>query len=256
MQITAATFIMVCPLVFLAGLVDSIAGGGGLISLPAYLFAGIPIHNTVGTNKFSSSCGAVVAVFRFARRGLIRWRIAAPAVVTGMLGSGIGAHLSLLLNEKTLLWMLLGVLPLVALAVFNKHLLTDSTPKTDIFTLRQYAGVTISSFLVGIYDGMYGPGTGTFLIILLTAAARLPIAEANALAKTINMVTNLTAMVIFLLNGQVLLLLGITAALFNMAGQYVGSGMVMTKGSRVIRPIMLTVLLLLFVKILTELLGG
>lgn len=256
MQPTALSFFIICPLVFFAGLVDSIAGGGGLISLPAYLFAGIPIRNTVGTNKFSSSCGAVVSVVRFAKKGLIRWKIAIPAVLTGMAGSALGANLSLLLNERILLWMLLAVLPLVALAVSNKKLLTARRAETKAFSARQYVSVTLVSFFIGIYDGIYGPGTGTFLIILFTAASGLGMSEANALAKTVNLVTNFTALAVFLWNGQVLFLLGIAAACFNMAGQYVGSGMVMNKGSRVIRPVMLIVLALLFLKILTELLGN
>lgn len=255
-MITPMTFMIICPLVFLAGLVDSIAGGGGLISLPAYIFAGIPIHSAVGTNKFSSSCGAVVSVVRFAKKGLIRWKIALPAVATGILGSSIGAHISLMLNEKVLLLLLLAVLPAVAFAVLNKNLLADHPSPAGNFSFFQYASVALSALAVGVYDGLYGPGTGTFLIILFTAAAGMNMAEANALAKTINMVTNITALAVFLLNGRVLFLLGIVTAVFNMAGQYVGSGMVMSRGSRVIRPIMLAVLLLLFVKILTELLAG
>ena len=102
-----------------------------------------------------------------------------------------------------------------------------------------------------MYDGIYGPGTGTFLIIAFTVFAKLNIGHANGQAKAINLTTNLTSLVIFLLNGQVLIPLGIAAALCNMAGGYIGSGMAMSNGTRIVRPIILVVLLLLFIKILT-----
>ena len=105
----------------------------------------------------------------------------------------------------------------------------------------------------GIYDGFYGPGTGTFLIIAFTVFAGMSVGTANAQAKVINLTTNITSLVVFLRSGQVLLVLGFAAAACNMLGNYIGSGLVMTKGSRIVRPIILIVLALLFVKIVFRL---
>ena len=87
MILTVKTFLIVCPLLFLAGFVDSIAGGGGLISLPAYLFAGLPVHMAIGTNKLSSACGTSLTTVRFIRKGLVRWRLAIPGVGAAIAGS-------------------------------------------------------------------------------------------------------------------------------------------------------------------------
>ena len=88
MTLTPKTFLIVCPLLFLAGFVDSIAGGGGLISLPAYLFAGLPVHMAIGTNKLSSACGTSLTTARFIRGGLIRWKLALPGIAAAMGGRG------------------------------------------------------------------------------------------------------------------------------------------------------------------------
>ncbi|MBQ7175264.1 MAG: TSUP family transporter [Lachnospiraceae bacterium] len=251
MTLTPITFLIVCPMVFLAGLVDSIGGGGGLISLPAYLFAGLPIHLAIGTNKMSSCCGTAVAATRFAKNGLIDLKLAVPAIVMAIIGSSIGAHISMQMDERILRYLLIAVLPIAAYFVLNRHLFNDNGTGRVNYDRRTYLVACLSALLIGIYDGTYGPGTGTFLIIAFTVFAKLSIGQANGQTKAINLTTNLTSLVIFLLNGQVLVPLGIAAALCNMAGGYIGSGMAMQNGARIVRPIILVVLVLLFIKILT-----
>ena len=244
------TFLIVCPLLFLAGFVDSIAGGGGLISLPAYLLAGLPIHSAIATNKFSSSFGTVIAVARFIKSGMVSLRLALPAVICGIVGSAAGAKLSMVISEKVLLAMLLVVLPVAAFCVLNKRLFMDHGNGSVSITTHNIVVASICTLLIGIYDGMYGPGTGTFLIIAFTVGARLSIAQANANAKVINLSTNVAALTVFLLHGQVLITVGIAAALSNMLGNYLGAGLVLTKGVKVVRPIIIVVLALLLAKII------
>ncbi len=246
-------FLIVCPLLFLAGFVDSIAGGGGLISLPAYMFAGLPIHNAIATNKLSSTCGTSLSLIRFIKNKLINVRIAVPAVIAGMTGSFFGARLSLLISEKYLKGLLLIVLPVSAFLVLNKKLFRDngkSDVKADAKTLII---VIISSLVIGLYDGLYGPGTGTFLIIAFTVLAKMGIAPANAHCKAINTATNVTALVVFIMNGSILISLGLAAAVCNMLGNYAGSSLAMKESTRITKPIILIVLTLLLIKILTEL---
>ena len=95
MTLTLQTFLIVCPMLFLAGLVDAIGGGGGLISLPAYLLAGVPIHNAIATNKLSSTCGTALVTVRFIRQGLVNWKLALPTILFAVLGSSIGANASM-----------------------------------------------------------------------------------------------------------------------------------------------------------------
>ena len=216
MQLTPVSFLIVCPLLFLAGLIDAIGGGGGLISLPAYLLTGLPVHQAIATNKLSSSCGTSLSTFRFLRHGLINLKLAVPSVVA--------AHLSLLISEEIMKYVLFAVLPVAAFFVLNRHLFKDHS-EGAVFNRRTLIVCILSAFIIGGYDGFYGPGTGTFLIIAFTVFAGMSVSASNAQAKVINLTSNLSALAVFLLNGQVVFLLGLAGAVCNMAGNYVGSGL-------------------------------
>ena len=249
MILTAKTFLIICPLLFLAGLVDAIGGGGGLISLPAYLLAGVPIHNAIATNKMSSTCGTALATMRFIRQGLVNWKLAVPTIGFAVLGSSMGAKASMAAAEGVMEGILFIVLPVVAFLVLNPRLFHDNADGPVEWNRRTWVTAVLSSFVVGMYDGFYGPGTGTFLIVAFTVFAKLNIRTANAQTKVINLTTNITSLTIFLMNGQVVFLLGLAAAVCNMAGNYVGSGLAMSKGSRITRPVILLVLGLLLLKV-------
>jgi len=250
MELSLQTFLIVCPLVFLAGLIDAIGGGGGLISLPAYLIAGLPPHLAVGTNKISSPFGTALATYRFVRAGLVNLKLAIPAVIAAILGSSIGANISLLLPEKVMTYVLVIVLPVSAFLVMNKKIFNDNGNDHVTLDKRTYITAAVSAFVIGIYDGFYGPGTGTFLIIAFTIFAKLDLKMANAQAKVINLTTNVTALVVFLINGQVLIPLGLAAAACNMVGGYIGAGLAMKNGSKIVKPSILLVLFLLALKVI------
>ncbi len=252
MNLTHEMFFIVCPLLFLAGLVDSIGGGGGLISLPAYLFAGLPVHMAIATNKLSSACGTSLAVSRFIRRGFVQLRLAVPSVAAAFLGSSLGARLSLAVSETVMKYILFAVLPLAAAVVLNRRLFRDDENRVPAPDGKTLMVCILSAFVIGIYDGFYGPGTGTFLIISFTVFAGMTINSANAQAKVINLTTNITSLTVFFLNGQVLIPLGLAGAVCNMAGSWVGSGLAISKGAKIVRPLILLVLLLLLVKILFD----
>lgn len=246
------TFLIVCPLVFLAGFVDSIAGGGGLISLPAYMIAGLPVHTAIATNKMSSGMGTSVATYQFWKNGYIPIKESIAGVVCAVFGAMIGSELALRVSDAFFRKFLLIVLPVTALYVmFNKSMEQErgerasSDKKTTLF-------VMLIAFFVGIYDGFYGPGTGTFLMLFLTGAAKLTIQKSAGVTKAINLTTNVTALVIYLLNGKVLLSLGIAAGVFSIIGNYLGSRCFKEKGSKMVRPIMVFVLVVFFIKTLVE----
>ncbi|MBE5906229.1 MAG: sulfite exporter TauE/SafE family protein, partial [Lachnospiraceae bacterium] len=168
MQLTVSIFLIVCPLVFLAGFVDAIAGGGGMISLPAYLIAGVPVHSALGTNKLSSMVGTCVSTARYCRNGFVDWSLAIPSMIAAVVGSLVGANLALLVTGKVLQVVLLVVLPVLALYIFRNR--SFESAKRFSFSRRQVLVVgTCLTFLIGIFDGFYGPGTGTFLLILYTS---------------------------------------------------------------------------------------
>lgn len=249
------TLLIVCPLVFLSGVVDSIAGGGGLISLTSYLLAGLPAHLAIGTNKLSAAIGTAVATGRMAKAGFIKLRLALPAVVGALVGSAIGAHLALLTPEGIFQIVMIFALPVTAFFVLRKRNLEAPAGAPEISAQKQLAIVAAVSFAIGMYDGFYGPGTGTFMLIAFTAAAKLPVREASGEVKAANLASNVAGLVTFILAGEVWWALGLTAAVFAMAGNYLGAGLVMKDGEKIVRPIIIVVLCLLFVKVLADLLG-
>lgn len=250
MEITYQTFLIVCPFLFLAGLIDAIGGGGGLISLPAYLIAGLPPHAAVGTNKMSSTCGTALATFRFIKNKLVNFKLAIPSVIAAIIGSTIGANLSLLVSEDIMLYVMVAILPVCAFLVLNKKLFHDGGEDEVLLNKRTYITATVAAFIIGMYDGFYGPGTGTFLIIAFTIFAKLSIKTANAQAKVINLTSNITSLVIFLLNGEVILTVGLAAAACNMVGGYIGAGLVMKNGAKIVKPSIIFVLILLALRVI------
>ena len=252
MQLSLSMFLIVCPLLFLAGLIDSIGGGGGLISLPAYILAGLPAHLAIGTNKMSAFPGTALTTARFAKNRMIDLKLALPSIITAILGSFIGARIAIRLDENFIKYMMLVVLPVAALIVLNPKLFNENGANEFAHDRKTYVIVCVSAFVIGIYDGLYGPGTGTFLIIAFTVFAGMNVAKANGQAKIINLTTNITAFMIYLLNGRAVIPLGIAGAVCGMLGNYVGSGLALKNGSKLTRPVILTVLLILLIRILTD----
>lgn len=249
--LTPKEFLIVCPLVFLAGLLDAIAGGGALISIPAYLIAGIPVHTAIATNKLSASFGATASATRFMKNKMVNYRLGIPSVVFAIIGSTIGANISMLVDESIMIKVLFVVLPVTALIVLNKKIFHDYPGKELVADRRTFIIVMTVAFVIGVYDGFFGPGAGTFTIICFNLFGKMNLTNANAQTKLINLTTTVTALVVFLINGQVIILLGITAGVCNMLGSWIGAGLAMTKGARIIKPALIVVLILLAVKIAT-----
>jgi len=248
---TILQYLLICPLVMIAGFVDAIAGGGGLISLPAYLIAGLPVHNAIATNKMSSTMGTVLATFKFARSGFIPWKLAGVCVIFAFAGSSLGAKLALLMDSHLFLLFMLVVLPLTAIYVTRgKALVSEKEPypykKTAVLSI-------LMALCIGVYDGFYGPGTGTFLLLLLTGVAHLSLKEANGVTKVINSTTNIAALCVFLLNGKVLFPLGPIAGCFGMLGNYLGALYFSKSGAKNVKPVIIVVLSIFFIKVIYEL---
>lgn len=244
-------YLIVCPLVFLAGFIDAIAGGGGLISLPAYLIAGLPPHAAIGTNKFSSSLGTTVATWHYARCGFIQWKRVIPAVATALIGSWLGARLALLVEADAFKIIMLVILPLTACYVLRKKSLqSDKSPYSE----RKTMWIVMSlALFIGIYDGFYGPGTGTFLMLLLTAVAHVSLNEAAGTTKVINLSANIAALSVYLVHGVVWFPLAFVAAIFGIAGNYIGANYFTSKGTGFVKPVIIIVLTIFFIKICWEL---
>ena len=245
--------LLVCLGVFLASLMDAIGGGGGIISLPCYLLAGVPIHFALGTNKLSACIGTVASTVRYVKNRCADWFLAIPSILLALVGAHVGTRLQLMADERYLKLMLLFVLPVIAVILLKKKSLPEE--RGSIPEGHRRAIVWGASLLIGTYDGFYGPGTGTFLLLAFCYLAKIDVRTASGNVKLVNLASNVGALATSLSAGTVLVPLGLMAAVFAVAGQYIGAGLALKNGSRIVRPTILTVLVLLTGKVLLELFG-
>ena len=251
LQLTVLSF-----LVFLAGVLDSLAGGGGLITLPAYLAVGLPPGLVLGTNKCASSIGTVASVVRYFRTLSLDRGAVVPMVVAALVGSAAGSGLALLLDPKWIRPLMLCVLPFVAWSVLSKHHfgLEDRSGELPPASLRaRTVGV---AFPIGAYDGFFGPGTGTFLALGFARFCRYDLMHATGYAKAVNLASNVAALVSFLAAGRVHLALGVGMGVVSVAGHLVGSHLGLKRGAAAIRPAIALICAGLFLKIAFDLAAG
>ncbi len=246
--------LVICVGVFMAGFMDSIAGGGGIISVPIYLmaFSGMPTYYVLGTNKLSSCIGTVFSTARFVKSGFVDWKLFAPAIVLSAGGSVCGTYLQLHTPDIVLKYLLLAVLPVVAVITLRGRAWPDQTVPMD--TRKRTAIVWAASAVIGMYDGYYGPGTGTFLMILFIRLAKLDTRHAAGGTKVLNLASNVAGVLTALSAGYVYVGVGLIASLASIAGHYIGAGLAIKNGSKIVRPAIITVLILLTVKVGSELL--
>lgn len=239
--------------VFFASFVDAIGGGGGIISVPVYLLAGLPTHFALGTNKLSSGIGTAASTWRYIRNGYADWSLAVLSILFALVGAHFGTRLQLMLDERYLKYLLLVVLPLVAIVLLRQKKLPEQPGQIALWVRRSV--VWSASLLVGAYDGFYGPGTGTFLLLIFCSLAKMDVRTASGNVKLVNLSSNLGALFTSLTAGKVLVPIGLIAAAFSIAGHYMGAGLTIKNGSKIVRPVIFAVLGLLAAKVLLELLG-
>ena len=244
---------LICMGVFCASFMDAIGGGGGIISLPTYLLAGLPIHFALGTNKLSACIGTVASTVRYVNNGYVNWLLAVPSMGLALIGAHLGTKLQLSVDEQYLKLVLLFVLPVIAAILLKKKDLPETWKPMNEVTRR--AIMWVSSMIIGIYDGFYGPGTGTFLLLSFCYLGKIDVRTASGNVKLANLSSNVSALFTSLAAGKVLVPLGLTAAIFSVIGQYLGAGLTMKNGSKIVRPVILLVILLLAIKILLEFFG-
>ncbi len=250
-------WLIVCPLIFLAGFIDSIAGGGGLISLPTYLFAGLPAHYAHGTGKFSSCFGLMSSSLKYIKEGKVNVRVAIFSAIGCMVGAGIGTRLALLLPERVFRIVMVAALPVVAIFLFTRKDFGTEKVNFDPLPLKKEMILSaVIGLVVGIYDGLVGPGAGTFLIIGFTGVLGIDLLMASGCAKVSNMASNLTSMAMYMLGGKVLYAVAIPAAVSSIVGNYFGARFAIKGGAKNVRKMMFVVLALLFSKLAYDLFQG
>lgn len=245
--------LLVCIGVFCASFMDAIGGGGGIISLPTYLLAGLPMHFALGTNKLSSCIGTVASTVRYVKNGYVDWFLGIPAIGLALVGAHLGTKLQLAVDEKYLKLVLILILPVIAVILLRKKELPEEWRPLNKWLRRTI--IWAAALVFGVYDGFYGPGTGTFLLLTFCYLGKIDVRTASGNVKLVNLSSNIGALFTSLAAGKVMIPLGLTAAFFSIAGQYLGAGLALKNGSKVVRPVILLVILLLAGKVLLELLG-
>ncbi len=235
-----------------AGFVDSAAGGGGLISLPAYMFAGLPVHYAYGTNKFSAACGTTFATATFFRSGAMHVRVGILAAIGSFAGSALGAHIVLMISDTALRTMMFIILPIAAALILWRRNLPDENRDDGVMNLKKTLVALAIGLGIGLYDGLFGPGTGTFAIIAFTTLMGFDLRTAGGNAKVLNLASNYASLITYLSGGFVLLSVGIPCAISGIVGNLLGSHFALKKGAKFIRPMMLVVLVLLLGKLLLD----
>jgi len=243
---------IICPLVFLAGFVDSIAGGGGLISLPAFLFTGIPAHMAYGCNKVCSSIGTTFSTARFLKNKAVDIKIALVSAAAAFAGAWLGTNIVLLISEQLLKIMIVCVLPVVAVILLFRKPINNNETGAELSSKKAISLAIVIGVCIGFYDGVIGPGTGTFAILAYNAVMGYSLKTASGNAKILNLSSNYASSVLVIANGAVLYNIALPAALFNIVGHYIGSGLAIKKGDKFIKPMLAIVMIMLFSKILYD----
>ncbi|MBQ7617951.1 MAG: TSUP family transporter [Desulfovibrio sp.] len=247
------TLIACCTLIAgLAGFVDAIAGGGGLIVLPCLLLSGLPPHYALSANKFSACLGTASALTSFAASGLVLWPIAFKGLGFSLLGAFLGSSLTLYLSPEKLGIILALLLPVA--------LIVTLWPKAERKTLPENCDIKIWKLslvclAIGLYDGFFGPATGSFLIIAFHFILGLGLLKASATAKVLNLASNLASTVTFITAGTMLWLLALPMAIGSICGNLLGTRFAVKRGAEGVRKMLSVSLILLTITLLYKYLG-
>lgn len=249
MELEFSVLLLLMCAALIAGFIDSIAGGGGLITLPALLATGMPPALALGTNKLQSCFGSFTATLYFWRQGLVQISNMWPHIVCTFIGSALGTllvqHIDPTLLSRLLPFLLIGfsIYFLVSPRISNE----DSEQRLSPLIFAFVIGTSI-----GFYDGFFGPGTGSFFAIAFVALAGFGLAKATAHTKLLNFTSNLASLLFFALGGHVLWSAGLAMAVGQYLGARLGSRMVVSHGVKLIRPLLVGVSLLISLRLLWQ----
>ena len=240
--------LILCALLFLAGLIDGVSGGGGIISFPAYLLVGLPLPAAYGCNKLQSCLGTATALVRYAKSGLVDLKAAIPASVTALLASHIATRVLLSMSDGAVkVLVAVCMVFLVVLTVLVGRLKSGSLTKLDT-NAKTVTLCLVVGFVLGLYDGFFGPGGGTVALMLFTLVFGFDMRVASGNGKVVIVVSNLIALVSHISQGNVWWKYAIPATLANMLGCYIGAVVSVKKGAGVIKKLMVLVVIVVLIQ--------
>ena len=244
--------LLCCLAFFFAGIVDSITGGGGLITIPVMLATGIPVHYITGTNQCSAWIGSGVASYKFVRSGNIHLRSAFITLPFAIIGSYIGARLNLIVPDRYLKVFMLVTIPIIAVFIFSNKQLGEEDHSDEQSTMAIVLWSVFIGLVLGGYQGFYGPGSGLFFMLAYAACLKLDLVKATGNTRFVIAIASIASVFAYASSGNVLWNLSIILNVFYIIGSYLGAVLVIRNGARIIRPIMICVVGLLIIKIVFD----
>lgn len=241
--------IFLCCAGFMASFVDSIAGGGGIISVPAYMIAGLPTHIALGTNKFAATMGSLTSSISFIRSGNCNFKLLKYVAPFTLVGSILGVKAVLLIDEGFLQPLVLVLILTIGIYTFFSNSIGEEDTFKG-FTNKNLIISIIFGFSLGFYDGFFGPGTGSFLVFGFISILGFNFLRASANARVLNFVSNISALVTFAISGNINYAIGIPVCIFMIMGAKVGSKLAISKGNKIIKPIFVTMSISVAIKML------
>lgn len=248
MEFGLDTFFLLIAVAGMAGFIDAMAGGGGLLTLPALLTAGVPPVAALGTNKLQSSFGTAIACFRFWRAGHIHLRSMRATVLMVLAGAAGGAMAVQVIDPSALA----AILPVLLVGIAGYFLLSPRMTDDDRERRLGPAGVGIAAGAIGFYDGFFGPGAGSFYTLVFLTLAGFGLLKATAHTKLVNFTSNVVALGVLAAGGHVLWLTGLAMAAASMTGAHFGAGMAMRFGARLIRPLLALMSVALTIRMVSD----
>lgn len=242
MEFALETLVFLFFAAAIAGFMDTLAGGGGLITIPALVVSGVPPLAALGTNKLQSSFGSGTASFLLFKRKKIQWQTIKPLMFMGFTGSIIGSLLVQFINTQLLSFIIPLVLIIIAAYFISAPYFKLETEVPRI-SERRYTNIVIPG--IGIYDGMFGPGTGSFLAVAGVSLRALDLIKATATAKPLNFATNIASLLVFIAAGQVIWLAGIAMIAGQILGAWLGSHYLFKVNPKVLRILIVTICLIM-----------
>ncbi|MES2450364.1 MAG: TSUP family transporter [Pseudomonadota bacterium] len=248
MQLTVDAILFLVAIAFVAGAIDALAGGGGLLTIPALMAAGVPPVAALATNKLQSTIGTSSAFLTFLRAGKVDVRLFLIPAAGAFIGSVAGATAVQYIDPS----LLAAFVPVLLVAMGLYFLLAPPMSEVDRHARMGRLGLTAVTTGIGFYDGFFGPGTGSFLTTALVALAGLGLVRAIANTKFLNLATNVAGLSAMIVGGKVLWLLGFGMAAANVAGNQVGARLAIRFGGRGVRPLLVVMSFALTVKLLAD----
>lgn len=239
--------LIVCPLLFLAGLIDGISGGGGIISLPAYLLTGMPLGMAYGCNKMQSFLGTSASLFKYAKSGLVDLRPAAVACITAIVGSMLSTRIMFALDEDTKRVIVAAAMGfIVALTLFTSFRSLNTREMTKLALTPKTVTISlVCGLLLGLYDGFFGPGCGTVALMLFTVLFGYDMRVATGNGKVIIVVSNLIALISYIMKGSIIYTIAVPASISNILGSYIGAHLAVKNGKCLVRRVLYVVIAVL-----------